>query len=106
LAKHKRDTPLFRTFKGKGKGQAMTKNRLNRKETWSMIQRRARAGGIRERISNHSFRGSGITAYLEAGGTLEHAKQIAAHESARTTKLYDRTGDEVSIDEIEKIPSL
>lgn len=101
-----RDTPLFRTFKGKGKGQAMTENRLGRTEAWYMIRRRALAAGIRERVSNHSFRGSGITSYLEAGGTLEHAQQIANHESARTTKLYDRTGDKISIDEIEKIPSL
>jgi len=101
-----RDTPLFRTFKGRGKAQLMTENRLDRKDAWLMIQRRAAAAGIRERISNHSFRGSGITAYLENGGKLEHAQQIANHESARTTKLYDRTGDKVSIDEIEKIPSL
>jgi hypothetical protein len=34
---------------------------------------------------------------------LEHAQQIAAHESARTTKLYDHTRDQVSVDEIERI---
>ena len=51
----------------------------------------------------HTFRATGITAYLENGGTLEHAQQIAAHESPRTTKLYDRTTDQVSLDEIERI---
>jgi integrase len=51
----------------------------------------------------HTFRATGITAYLENGGTLEHAQQIAAHESPRTTKLYDRTNDQVSLDEIERI---
>jgi hypothetical protein len=48
-------------------------------------------------------RATGITAYLENGGTLDHAQQIAAHESPRTTKLYDRTTDRVSLDEIERI---
>jgi hypothetical protein len=43
---------------------------------------------------NYTFRAMGITAYLEAGGTVENAQAMAAHESPRTTKLYDRTGDE------------
>jgi hypothetical protein len=34
---------------------------------------------------------------------LEHAQRIAAHNSVRTTKLYDRTSDAVSLDEIERI---
>ncbi len=48
-------------------------------------------------------RATGITAYLEAGGTLENAQAMAAHESPRTTKLYDRTGDENTLDEVERI---
>jgi integrase len=51
----------------------------------------------------HTFRATGITTYLKNGGTLEHAQQIAAHESPRTTKLYDRTSDQVSVNEIERI---
>jgi len=51
----------------------------------------------------HTFRGTGITAYLENGGTIENAQAIAAHESPRTTKLYDRTGDEITLDEVERI---
>jgi hypothetical protein len=51
----------------------------------------------------HVFRATGITAYLEAGGTLENAQAMAAHESPRTTKLYDRTGDEITLDEVERI---
>jgi integrase/recombinase XerD len=54
-------------------------------------------------VSCHTFRATGITAYLENGGTIEKAQAIAAHESPRTTKLYDRTGDEISLDEIERI---
>jgi integrase/recombinase XerD len=51
----------------------------------------------------HTFRATGITAYLENGGTIENEQNIAAHESPRTTKLYDRTADEITLDEIERI---
>ena len=51
----------------------------------------------------HTFRATGITTHMQNGGTLEHAQQIAAHESPRTTKLYDRTQDEISLDEVERI---
>ena len=56
---------------------------------------------MRVKIGCHTFRATGITAYLEAGGTLENAQAMAAHESPRTTKLYDRTGDEITLDEVE-----
>jgi hypothetical protein len=49
------------------------------------------------------FRATGITAYLGNGGVLEHAQSMAAHESPRTTELYDRTGDEITLDEVERI---
>lgn len=54
-------------------------------------------------MSSSVFRATGITAYLEVGGTLENAQAMAAHESPRTTKLYDRTGDEITLDEVERI---
>ena len=59
-----------------------------------MIRRRSRGASIETAIGCHTFRATGITAYLENGGTMEHAQQIAAHESPRTTKLYDRTTDQ------------
>ena len=68
-----------------------------------MIQLRARAAGIRTRIGNHTFRATCITAYLKNGGTLEKAALIANHVSTRTTQLYDRRSDEVSLDEVERI---
>ncbi len=68
-----------------------------------MIQRRAAGLGMKVRIGCHTFRATGITGYLEAGGTLENARAMAAHESPRTTKLYDRTGDEITLDEVERI---
>ena len=68
-----------------------------------MIRRRAKTAGIHTKIGNHTFRATGITAYLRNGGRLEVAQQIAAHESSRTTGLYDRRGDDVSLDEVELI---
>jgi hypothetical protein len=49
------------------------------------------------------FRATGITAYMKNGGKLETAQHIANHESPRTTKLYDRRQDEISLDEVERI---
>jgi integrase len=68
-----------------------------------MVQRRAADAGMRLRIGCHTFRATGITAYLEANGTLENAQAMAAHESPRTTKLYDRTSDAITLDEVERI---
>jgi len=94
-------TPLFRTAAGKtGK---LTERGMHRTDALRMIQRRTREVGIATEIGCHSFRATGITVYLKNGGLLEHAQQMAAHESARTTKLYDRRNDKVTLDEIERI---
>lgn len=68
-----------------------------------MVKRRAKAAGLSESTCNHTFRTTGITAYLGNGGTIENALAIAANESPRTTNLYDRTSDEITLDEIERI---
>ena len=94
-------TPLFRS--AVGRTGTLTAKAMNRIDAWRMIQRRAAELGTRARIGCHTFRATGITAYLEAGGTLENAQAMAAHESPRTTKLYDRTGDEITLDEFERI---
>ncbi len=96
-----KNKPLFRTTRAQTK--TLTANALNRVETWKMIKRRAVGAGLSSVVTCHTFRTTGITAYLENGGTIEHAQQIAAHESPRTTKLYDRTSDAISLDEIERI---
>ena len=72
---------------------------------WGPIStpRRAEAAGIKTMIGNHTFRATGITAYLKNGGTLEQAAHMANHSSTRTTQLYDRRCDEVNLDEVEKI---
>ena len=59
-----------------------------------MVKRRARQAGVQTAICNHSFRGTGITTYLENGGELEKAAHMANHSSTRTTQLYDRRADE------------
>ena len=92
--------PLFRTIDRRG---SLTDRRTHRSDVLRMVKRRARQAGLPVSTCCHTFRATGITAYLHCGGRLEHAQRIAAHESARTTKLYDRTGDAVSLDEIEKI---
>jgi hypothetical protein len=93
--------PLFRS--AVGRTGTLTDNAMNRVDAWRMVQRRAGGLGMRAKIGCHTFRATGITAYLEAGGTLENAQAMAAHESPRTTKLYDRTGDEITLDEVERI---
>jgi integrase len=78
--------PLFRS--AIGRTGMLTDKPMNRVDAWRMIQRRATDLGFRVKIGCHTFRATGITAYLEAGGTLENAQAMAAHESPRTTKLY------------------
>ncbi len=94
-------TPLFRTLPGRS--GRLTDQRLNRREALKIIKRRAKAAGLSTRIGNHTFRATGITTYLLNGGSLENAQAIAGHESPRTTKLYDRTRDEITLEEVERI---
>lgn len=93
-------TPLFRSL---DRRRQLTDRRIHRCEVLAMIKRRAMRAGLPPAVCCHTFRATGITAYLNGGGTLEHAQRIACHESPRTTKLYDRTSDEISLDEIERI---
>jgi site-specific recombinase XerD len=93
--------PLFRTI-GRGTGK-LTRTPLPQANAYAMIGRRAAAAGIETKVGNHSFRATGITAYLKNGGTLENAAAMANHASTRTTQLYDRRQDEVSLDEVERV---
>ena len=93
--------PLFRTI---GRGTAvLTRTPLPQANAYAMVGRRAVAAGIGTKLGNHSFRATGITAYLKNGGTLEKAAAMANHASTRTTQLYDRRRDEMSLDEVERI---
>lgn len=93
-------SPLFRTISKSG---WITANAMTRNDALRMVKRRATAAGLPANTCCHTFRATGITAFLENGGTIENAQAIAAHESPRTTKLYDRTSDEITLDEIERI---
>ena len=92
--------PLFRTV---NKARQLTASAMSRHDVFRMIRRRAKAAGLPPTVCCHTFRATGITAYLENGGTIENAQAIAAHASPRTTKLYDRTSDEITLDEVERI---
>ncbi len=68
-----------------------------------MIRQRSQEIGIKAIIGCHSFRATGITLYMENGGSINEAQKLANHADPRTTKLYDRSADSVSLDEIERI---
>ncbi|WP_288827719.1 tyrosine-type recombinase/integrase [uncultured Paraburkholderia sp.] len=93
--------PLFRTV-ARGTGR-LSSTPLPQANAYAMVRRRATAAGIGTAIGNHTFRATGITAYLKNGGTLENAAAMANHASTRTTQLYDRRHDEISLDEVERI---
>lgn len=96
-----RKGPLFRTI-ARGTGQ-LSETPLPQANAFAMVRRRAAAAGIGTAIGNHSFRATGITTYLKNGGTLETAATMANHSSTRTTQLYDRRPDDVTLDEVERV---
>ena len=97
-----RKGPLFRTSRGHN-GDLLSDQAMTQPDAWRMVRRRAKVAGIHAPIGNHTFRATGITTYLSNGGALEHAQEMAAHESPRTTKLYDRTKERLTQDEVERI---
>jgi integrase len=94
------EDPLFRSI---GKDGKLSGRPMQGGDVLRMIKRRAKVAGLPEAICCHTFRASGITAYLESGGSIEKAQAIAAHESPRTTKLYDRTADRILVEEVDRI---
>lgn len=95
--------PKASLFQSVDRARRLTGRSLVRREVLAMVKRRALAADLPPATCCHTFRATGITAYLSNGGTLERAQQIAAHASPKTTKLYDRTADAISLDEIERI---
>ena len=93
--------PLFRT--ALGKTHKLTDKPMRQADVYRMIQRRAEQAGIQTKIGCHTFRATGITAYLKNGGKLEIAQQMAGHSNPKTTSLYDRRNDQISMDEVERI---
>lgn len=93
--------PLFQSVTRRG--DALTGKPWSPRLARYMVKRRAQAAELPAGLCCHSFRATGITTYLGNGGTIEQAQRIAGHQSPRTTKLYDRNPDTVTITEIEKI---
>ena len=93
--------PLFRTTYRRTK--QLAENRMSQPDVWRMVRRRAKDAGIATPIGCHTFRASGITNYPCHGGTLGKAMNMANHESARTTVLYDHSGDELTAEEIQEV---
>jgi integrase/recombinase XerD len=96
-----RQGPLFRS--AIGKTGALTGKPMSRTDVWYMVRRRAADAGIQTAIGCHTFRATGITDYLSNGGRIEVAQRMAGHSNAKTTGLYDRRQDDISIGEVEKI---
>ena len=94
-------SPLFRS--AAGKTQKLTDRPMDPNDALRMIKRRAKAVGLSEAVGNHTFRATGITAFRANGGTLEQAQEIANHASPKTTRLYDRSSDQITLDMVERI---
>ena len=95
-----RGSPLWRSLT---RTRELGERRMSRVDVFRMVKRRVKAAEFGEAANCHTFRASGITAYLLNGGTLERAQAIAGHESPRTTQLYDRTADDITVEDIERI---
>jgi site-specific recombinase XerD len=95
------DAPLWQNAPGHGgrlSGQA-----LSERGALGIVKRRCRAAGLPADICNHSFRATGMTLYMDAGGDLESARQLANHASVKTTQLYNRSGDRKRKAEVERV---
>jgi site-specific recombinase XerD len=95
------DSPLFPTTVGVNRKLGI--RAMTRIDGANLLKRRLKGAGIVGDYSPHSFRATGITNYLENGGTLEVAQRIAGHADSRTTKLYDRRGQKVLLEDMERI---
>ena len=96
-----RKGPLFRA--AIGRTRQLSERPLSRTDVWYMVRRRAAGAGIATAIGCHTFRATGITDYLSNGGRIEVAQRMAGHANAKTTGLYDRRNDDISLSEVERI---
>ena len=93
--------PLFPSF-GKNR-ETIESRRLDRRSVLKLVEKRAKASGILKGVCCHSFRATGVTEYMNSGGTIEIAQRIAGHTSPSTTRIYDRSGDQLTLQEIERV---
>ncbi len=101
LGESANDAPLFRS--ARGRTGLLESKKMQRTDVYAMVQRRVSRCGIVGKFSCHSFRATGITNFLENGGSLEKAQWIAGHADSRTTKLYDRRALRASIEDLERV---
>ncbi|HUY14524.1 MAG TPA: tyrosine-type recombinase/integrase [Terriglobia bacterium] len=91
-------------FRSASKDGILTGNPLSRIDAYRIVRRAMKRAGLGNSAAGcHTFRASGITAYLKAGGALEVAQVMAGHADSRTTRLYDRRQDLVKAEEVERI---
>ena len=93
--------PLFPSF-AKNR-ETIESRRLDRRSVLKLVEKRARTSGILKQVCCHSFRATGVTEYMNSGGTIEIAQRIAGHTTSSTTRIYDRSGDQLTLQEIERV---
>ena len=76
---------------------------MSRLNTPKMVKHRAKVVRLPAEICAHRFCGTRITENLRNGGDLEVAVRVAGYESTRPVRLYNRSREEGSLDEIERI---
>jgi integrase/recombinase XerD len=70
--------PLFPSF-GKNR-ETLNARRLDRRSVLKLVEKWAKASGIQKRVCCHSFRATGVTEYMNSGGTIEIAQRIGAYD--------------------------
>jgi integrase len=80
----KPSAPLFPSF-GKNR-ETIESRRLDRRSVLKLVEKRAKTSGILKQVCCHSFRATGVTEYMNSGGTIEIAQRIAGHTSPSTTR--------------------
>ena len=93
--------PLFTPF-SKNR-ETIELRHLDRRSVLKLVEKRAKASGILKRVCCHRFRATGVTEYMNSGGTIEIAQRIAGHTSPSTSRIYDRSGDQLTLEEIERV---
>ncbi|HEV2553231.1 MAG TPA: tyrosine-type recombinase/integrase [Bosea sp. (in: a-proteobacteria)] len=105
--KNEFDAPLFPTIKkgtaANGAPGTLTRQHMDQKDAYRRVRKHGLAAAIASAVGNHSLRGTGITTYLQNGGDLEKAQDMANHASISTTQLYDRRSDDVMLSDVELV---
>jgi site-specific recombinase XerD len=96
------EDPKAAIFQTLDKAHRLSGEGLSRRDMLRAVKQRCNAAGLSDSFCNHTFRGTGITVFLNNGGSLEAAQDMANHSDPRTTKLYDRRKELANLSEIER----